>query len=502
MEKYKTEKHRKSAVYTSKAVVLKKAIERNRRRAILVGLLYLVSTVLLLVGAALPLLADNRVSAGLYGNRAFWLAFTQSEATADGTLRMITAVIYALILIGVVVNVFRSLCRLNWLFKKRGSKMYGFNRNIYAADDMGKIFSGSYSLLVIGYFLMAILAGRALTNTITLVVVFGGLVVHFVVGFLSSKATYFNMEDDELTIQKRLVGRIAPLVRNGLQVLFAFVMMFFVIKGSSIHNAIVPLFEQNAIANYVTNNVMQWLSIVVQVLLVLCIVVFTKHALGIAEYNINGSQGDWMKVSRVFAFFTVLMAAVVILCRFMFGEIHFALNEAGTTWIVSTPKDWLGGSLDAINVHTLGSWWLWIVGGLAFVMFIVEIIMRNFPRIPKKLQETDEPAVEPVANPYSPFYGGFDVPVNYTSGAAQQSAEAPVEEPVLEEMMEEEPVEEEYEEDYEEEEEEEEEIENVEVNCPACGKLLYVSDSAPYHRCPSCGAVFQVRKVTTQVNFD
>ena len=33
------------------------------------------------------------------------------------------------------------------------------------------------------------------------------------------------------------------------------------------------------------------------------------------------------------------------------------------------------------------------------------------------------------------------------------------------------------------------------VNCPQCGKALMASEAAPYHRCPSCDKVFQLRKI-------
>ena len=34
----------------------------------------------------------------------------------------------------------------------------------------------------------------------------------------------------------------------------------------------------------------------------------------------------------------------------------------------------------------------------------------------------------------------------------------------------------------------------LDVKCPSCAKHLVVKDTAPYHRCPACGKVFQIRK--------
>ena len=40
------------------------------------------------------------------------------------------------------------------------------------------------------------------------------------------------------------------------------------------------------------------------------------------------------------------------------------------------------------------------------------------------------------------------------------------------------------------------------VRCPRCGKLLLVKEVSPYHRCPACDKIFEIRKFETFVKKD
>lgn len=523
-------RNRNRNVLSQRGAYLKKSIAGTRCRAKFVGLLYLVGIIALAAVAALmPLFDLTKQTLAPIGVFAFWQQFLPANlanmTTAEGMIKLINAALYGLMLVGVVINALRGLGKLAWLFKKKASKTYGFNRNVYAMEDLGNIFSGSFAVIIVTYFLMAVVSGQLYPNMMALIVVFGGAAAHLVLGFIGGKVKYYDIIDGEIEVQERTVRRFPALFRNVLQLGAVFAMLYFFMLVSTIHTVIGPLMEVGGIQNYVLGQPMAYLSIVCQVLTLIFVLPLVKHATATTEYNLDGAYGPGMKTFRVFSFFTALAAAGTFACRYLLGEIVFSVNNGTTSFVVAQLFD--KGSI--------------IVAGVAFVMFIVELIMRNAPGYKKekkaKKENEDEfapdyktlvsnpfvsveygagPNLKPVPNAASPYVNiPLSINVDTREGAGSAAMPFPVpyplmgacgaakkeEEPALPPPPVTIPTQPVVEENEPEEEEEEEEVveETFEVNCPVCGKALRIKEGPTHYRCPSCGKVFQTRKVMKEV---
>ena len=224
-----------------KGVYLKNRIARTRSRAKFVGIIYLLATIAFAALGCLPLLVNDLAPVGVM---EFWKVFLPENFkldTIEAILRVVNAVVYALVLLGLVVNVFKALSKLNWLFKRKASRTYGFNRNVYAMEDLGKIFSGSFALLIVGYFLMALISGGHEINMFMLIMLGAGLFIHIVFGWIGGKASQFSSDDGEIVEQKREVGRFVPFIRNLFQIAATFFMMYVFLQINTIHSCIGPL---------------------------------------------------------------------------------------------------------------------------------------------------------------------------------------------------------------------------------------------------------------------
>ncbi len=459
-------KSRNTTSLSQKAVYLKSRIARNRRRAEFAGVIYLLATLALAVAAFLPMLVQELAPVGVFEfYKVFMPKNIKNLKTAADIVRFVNGSLYALMLLGVVINALRALCKIGWLYKKRASRTYGFNRNVYAMEDLGRIFSGSYIVIMISYFLIALICGEAKVNYLMLIVLGGGLLIHLFAGFIGGKAAYFDIANGEIIEQRRLVGRFAPLFRNVLQLAAVFGAMFFFLQVCTLHTVIAPLLEKNAIENYVADQPLAYISLALQVLTAIWLIVLAKHATGITEWNINGPEGAGMKVFRVFSFLTFLTAAATVVCRYLFGEVLF--NTVG------------GTTVKVQNYFDLGSI---IVAAIFLLMFVIEVVMRNRPAVPEKdegrnIEIMSERPTVAAPNPYSPYAqsnGGFPPVVTFGSVQETEDDEDDDEGPIFD-------------------------GEYLDVHCPVCGKALRANSVAEYHRCPACNKVFQVRKTGKDV---
>ena len=507
-------RNRKKNVLSQRGAYLKRSIAGTRSRAKFVGLLYLLGIIALAGAACLPLFDLAKQTLAPIGVFEFWKQFMPANfanlTTVENIVKFVCAALYGLMLLGVVINVLRGLGRLNWLFKKKASKTYGFNRNVYAMEDLGNIFSGSFAVILSTYFLMAVVSGQLYPNMLMLIVVGGGAFLHLFLGFIGGKVSYFDINDGEIEEDKRTISRFPALFRNVLQLAAVGAILYFFTLVSTVHTVIGPLMEVGGIQNYVLGQPMAYASIVCQVLTIIFVLPLIKHATATTEYNIDGAAGPGMKTFRVFSFFTFLAAAGTVACRYLLGEIVFSVNNGATSFVVAPLLD-KGSAIIAIA---------------AFVMFVIELIMRNAPghkkekeakkeKKAKKVNEDDfvadyssiadkpeiseepspcasgNPDLQPVANPASPY---INMPLYITVDTRDAKATTTPPPSVVEENV--------ADEEAEEETEETEEVveETFEVNCPICGKALRIKEGPTHYRCPSCGKVFQTRKVKKEVN--
>ncbi len=483
--------YRKTNAVASKASYLKNSIAQTHGRSKFVGVLYLFGIIVLALGACLPMLVQELAPVGIF---KFWKQFLpknlKSIKTAADFVKFANSGLYLLMFIGVWVNVLRGLAKLNWLFKTKASKTYGFNRNVYAMEDLGRIFSGSFAVILVTYFIIVLACGAVVPNYLMFLILGGGLFAHVWLGFMGMKTAYYDLEDGDIVEEKREVGRFAPIVRNVIQLCFVFIVLFLFIKASSLHTVIGPVLEKNGLSNYVLKQPKTaWLSIGFQGLSVLCLFVLIKHATAITEYNIDGSEGRGMKVFRVFTFFLMLTTGATVLCRYIFGEITFTSIDTAvaTGTSVSVVKD--------------GDWYSLIIACGCLLMFIIELIMRKMPKNPNAEVENDAEEdeisyhapeaqvstapqfpVQTQGHPSSLYVNVAPVMVLDTGKKAAEDEEKlkAIQAQAQAKQENEEPA-------------------IAEVTCPCCGRGLRVNTASEYHRCPACNKVFQLRKIKKNV---
>lgn len=355
---------------------MKRRIRKTRGKAQRVGFLYLIGTILLAALAVLPTLNIPGIAV-MGDNTALW-----AELNLGANVDTICRVLYALMLLIVVINVFKAFSKLGWLYKKKASKTYGMNRNVFAMQSLGKLFSSSLAVIIINNFLIALLSGSyagALTNFDAfkailadnmfvagipnmLIIIAVGVVFHLLCGWFGAKASLFTVEEGLGVVeQKRQVGRFASLFRNILQIVVALAIPYLVLKINVVNDFVAStLGAEGAVAP-------DSILAILQLVIVLCWLVLIKHATATTEYNAEGADGRGMKNFTVFIFFTLAAsAAMYFMNGAIYGSFDFA-NEAGLCAIALV--------------------------GVSFVMFIIQVLMRKAPGLP---EEKDEDVPEDV----------------------------------------------------------------------------------------------------------
>ena len=359
--------NRTNKVLTHQGAELKTRIAHTRSRAQFAGFLYFVSIILLATAACLPLFdlsKQQNAPVGVFkALDVFKPASLQTLNTWTGMLSFVNALLYLVMLLVVLINVIRASTKLCWLYKRKASKTYGFNRNVYAMNDLGKLFSSSYSAIRITYFLIAMLCGFAYPNFLMYIVVIGGTVVHVLAGFVGAKASYFNIEEGQIKEEARIVSRFPALVRNVLQLILVSLLMDYFQKNNVLYTVIGPMLEVNAVNNYVLGQPLAYLPVVMQILGIICMIPLAKHAMGTKEFNIDGAYGAGMKTFRIFCFLLCGIIGVSIVGEYLIGCVVFS-NVDGATFV---------------QVVRAGNWDALKMFAVTFVMFIVEVLMRNMP---------------------------------------------------------------------------------------------------------------------------
>ncbi len=355
-------KYRKTSALTSRGLYLRKRIARNRSRAKWVGFLYLLAIIALAaVVCVFPLIKHELASLKVM---EFWKVFKPANlkgfklSNTDLLYKLAVNGLYALMLLGLVINVLRALGKLGWLFKKSANKTYGFNRNVYAMEDLGKIFSGSFTIIVVTYFLIAVMckdyggATYQIDKIKLLAVLGGGVVLHILCGIWGASTRYYDFEDGEIIEQTRVVGRFAPFFRNLLQTACVFALMYFYLDVTTLNVTIPELLSKSGFKSFI-KDLPKVIELAAQIVVLLCLFVLATHAFATTEYNFDGVHGAGMKNFRVFSFFVFLVAG----------------GAAAYKYLMVKPAVLDKGML--------------IIAGIAFVMFVIELIMRKMPRFPE-----------------------------------------------------------------------------------------------------------------------
>ena len=357
---YKKSVYTQSRRYSS----VKQRVCFMKGRAQRIGLAYLLATLALtafsvfsLVNVSLP---EGARPLGVFSVVSDFALLTSGSVSEEW---MVAFGIYGALLFILSVNIIRSFIKLGWLFKRMASRIYGVNRNMYAMEDLGKIFSDSFSSVIVFHAAIFLLFDVAV-GVFTWIALAVALFFHFLCGSLSGNVSFFGMENGELTEEKREVGNVSPFVRSLLQLGFVAALLFMLVKTDVVYQA-VRVFYSVGDANVAKAAygvvwqemlVAAWAAIIPLLCLFVVLLAFAmvRYATGRREFDISGTETPARK-------------------RFLLCSILLTLVVAGifTVWQCLQTEAAIS---DAFALD------LAIVGGLALGAVVAELCTLNYPK--------------------------------------------------------------------------------------------------------------------------
>lgn len=343
------------AMTSTRRTAIRKRVKKTHCRAKWVGFLYLLGVIAIAALAIVPL---NLMTSDIIKLNVmeFWTVFTE-ESTLQA---MVAAGLFGMMILALVINVFKALSKLNWLFTRKASRTYGLNRNVYAMHALGSVFSGSFAAFINCYFLIFLVLGKpTVDQTMWLIALGVGLVFHFLCGLWGGKASLFNEGPMGITEQRREVGRFAPFVRNLLQVATSIAICWLFTEISLVYK----LFAAEDMIAALTADI---ILTAVQAVIIISAMVLIGHATNTTEYSMEGRYASGMKNSKIFTFFVL---AASLAAMFLLGE-------------------------DTFDAYMM-------VAIVAGAMFLIELIMIKAPRFPDEISGKDDNVTEEEANAQS-----------------------------------------------------------------------------------------------------
>ena len=335
---------------------IKHRIKRSQAQAKTLGFFYLIGVLVVTVLACLPLAKVNDAKLGVV---LFWKPFVQLfkggkilVALKANVISVSIAVLYACMLLGLLVNVIRAFIKLAWLFKRKASKLYGFNRNMYAMEDLAKIFSQTVNCVLCFHVLIAVLSGGLVPNLLGFIVLGFGVVWHIVLTPFVGNVSLYTTEDG-ITEEKRQVGNFAPILRNVLQLCATGGIVFFclkyIAKPALLRNMILKM--TGGELKFYTSNPRMLIVPALCIVMLIVIMCMSSYALGIKEFDSEGAH----ERGRKGYLFASLFAFIVSVAMYVVGMLT-AKNQV---------------SMELIYIALI-----------SLAMFIIEILLRKYPKLP------------------------------------------------------------------------------------------------------------------------
>ena len=349
-------KTRKTGV-SQRYAYMKQRIAKMQGKAKAFGLLYLLATIAITVLACLPLLVieDGAITLTL-GAASFWTVFTElGEGIVGKELNLAVAVIYGLMLLVLAINLLRSVSKLGWLFKRRASRLYGFNRNMYAMDDMGRRFSSSFAAIVAAHLTIALIVETAAVQPLAFAVLGVGVFFHFACGIPAGNVSLFETENGVVE-QRREVGNFAPFVRNLLQLVIVAAVAYFFVSVAELRAGIEFFLAEGAMETLAADFTVI-VNPALHLLVWLVLVGMIYYATGTIEFDMEGAEAAGRK-------------------RFLLLAIALLLASGGAF----AYGQFVAGTEVAQNVM--------LIAAVAFAAIVVELVSINRPRV--QVEDTDE----------------------------------------------------------------------------------------------------------------
>ncbi|MBR2441665.1 MAG: hypothetical protein IKB20_01135, partial [Clostridia bacterium] len=374
--------YRIPTVPTKRGAFIRNRINKTRKRAALVGMIYLVAI------AVVSVLGCRAMFSSVYDNmglKQFWRPFLAMDLSSSfGIMRLVTSALYALMLLILLVNALRALSHIKYLFKKKVSRIYGLNANIGAMEALGDIFSSSFSCVVIVNVLLYLLQGGMAWSPAYFVgapftVLAIGLAVHFVCGFLSGKTSAFYIQEgSEVIERKRPFGRIMPLIRNILQLAAVFSIAYFFFTSEQIHTVINVYLMPGGFES-LKANMMGLGFVALELISFFCICVLFKYAFSGTEFNVEGPFAEGRRTYRIASFFLAIFSLGIVAYKWLIGAAIYTIPD-------------IQGSEFSVEKFTGLDLSAFLIAVVAFAMFLVDLILRN-----RWTREAREEAREAVA---------------------------------------------------------------------------------------------------------
>ena len=547
------------AYASTRAVTLRKKIRKAHSKAGLAGTLYFIGVLLLAVLAFFPML-------NIGGKKLWVLKFfTPILESLGGTLNwigLISAVLYLWMLLVAVINFFRCFSKLGWLSRKSWKYVDGHNRNLEAMESLGKYFSGSFATIVSVSLLiwaLQINASEVTPMGYAYVMFIVGLVVHFFAGLIQGKVSKFEVSESSGNLEEepRECGIFVYFLRNVVQIAALVGILLIFLPKCSIGVLVdglltgANLFEGDLITTIV--------PVALQALIVICLFVLVKHATAPTEFNRLGMQGKGMKNYRVFSFFVFLLAVGAFAVEALFIKpdplaydfiyvallafIAFLVDCIFKTRVKEEDLN-VGEENKNQALQPKPFCGPYMPDGQPMPLYPQPPMQQPMCQQRPACQQQQQPIYIPIYYPYpmqqpapAPAAAPAPAPVRvnispvFTSAptVASAPARAPMARPVAmaavapakgtegikttpspEKKEERETTDKKKEKPVE----EQKSLDPVEVEkpldpnkewvvmCPRCGKKLTAREVSPYHRCPLCDKVFELRKFKAYVKKD
>lgn len=355
-----------------KRVNMKQRVKAAQARAKRAGLLYLFGSLALLALACLPLLEVTASGEKLWV-MTFWKPFTQISGFNLGLIKTLAIpVIYGLTLLVLFVNAIRSLAKLKCLFKRKASRTYGFNRNAFAMEDLGRIYSDNFCAIVLSTFAIYLMGAKYLQ--LAYIALGVAVFVHIVSGLSGGNVSLFTARAG-VAEEKRRYRTFGAFVRNVIQLAATFGVAWFFAKRTSMMAVLISLTENGGF-DALKSDTVKLIVTAIEIAIFLCWIVLLKHATGVSEFDRDGREASGRKNFCIFSFFVFLLGAAIVIVEYVKNKVAFMDN------------------LNAIHI-----------AAVALVAFILDLCLCKLPLLKKEYRPEKEEAIEPeyVSTPTSTY---------------------------------------------------------------------------------------------------
>lgn len=360
---------------------MQKAIKSAHAKARWVGFFYLIGSIALLALTLLPLLVV--ADAGQYWSPAIYNFFNPIIEVINGTQviginyftmkTLYVSLVYALLVIILVINVIASFCKLGWLYKNTASAKYGFNRPEYAMEDLGRLYSFSLASWVVSHAVIFVIG--ATFNPATILFVYIALavaiVLHLWLGLVGGNISLFNVTAVGVSEDKRKYGRFSVFVRNILQLAAVGAIIYFMVNVSTLGTVCADIACGRMAIDALLADINLLIACALELLTLIFWVVLAKHATAITEFDRDGKNAAGMKNFATFSLLIFITMGALVVWNIVNG---LAIEAVMTTMFNEV-----------------------IVAAIGLVMFIIELIFKNCPKVKKSILKEEAAAAAAMA---------------------------------------------------------------------------------------------------------